>query len=30
MYGLSDKEFERIVTQATLAVSACIYVEIYN
>jgi hypothetical protein len=26
--GMSQKEFERIVTQATLAVMACMYAEI--
>ena len=30
MYGLTQEEFERIVTQATLAVSACVYVEMNN
>jgi hypothetical protein len=30
MYELTQEEFERIVTQATLAVSACVYVEINN
>jgi hypothetical protein len=30
MYGLSQEEFERIVTQATLAVMACMYVDINN
>ncbi len=28
--GMTQEEFERIVTQATLAVSACVYVEINN
>jgi hypothetical protein len=30
MYGMTHEEFTRIVTQATLAISACIYVEMNN
>lgn len=28
--GFTPEEFKRIVTQATLAVSALVYVELYN